>query len=223
MRILLVEDEQHLSEAVAYILKKNHYTVDTVYDGQSGLDYAQTGIYDLIILDIMLPVMDGIQVLQTLRRSHLDTPVLLLSAKSEIQDKVQGLDSGADDYLAKPFSTDELLARIRALTRRKGEIAADNNLTFGDITLIPSTMTLSRGNLSVNLTQKEFQVLEHLIRRGNMISPKEQIIEKLWGFDSDAEANHVEVYVSFLRKKLNFVKSNVTIHAVRGVGYVLKA
>lgn len=223
MRILLVEDEQHLSEAVAYILKKNHYTIDTVYDGQSGLDYAQTGIYDLIILDIMLPVMDGIQVLQTLRRSHLDTPVLLLSAKSEIQDKVQGLDSGADDYLAKPFSTDELLARIRALTRRKGEIAADNNLTFGDITLIPSTMTLSRGNLSVNLTQKEFQVLEHLIRRGNMISPKEQIIEKLWGFDSDAEANHVEVYVSFLRKKLNFVKSNVTIHAVRGVGYVLKA
>lgn len=223
MRILLVEDEQHLSEAVAYILKKNHYTVDTVYDGQSGLDYAQTGIYDLIILDIMLPVVDGIQVLQTLRHSHLDTPVLLLSAKSEIQDKVQGLDSGADDYLAKPFSTDELLARIRALTRRKGEIAADNNLTFGDITLIPSTMTLSRGNLSVNLTQKEFQVLEHLIRRGNMISPKEQIIEKLWGFDSDAEANHVEVYVSFLRKKLNFVKSNVTIHAVRGVGYVLKA
>ena len=222
MRILLVEDELHLSEAVAYILRKNHYTVDTVYDGQNGLDYAQTGIYDLIIFDIMLPVMDGIQVLQTLRRSHIDTPVLLLSAKSEIQDKVQGLDSGADDYLAKPFSTEELLARIRALSRRKGEIAIDNNLAFGDITLTPSTMTLSRGSLSVNLTQKEFQVLEHLIRRGNMISPKEQIIEKLWGFDSDAEANHVEVYVSFLRKKLQFVKSNVTIHAVRGVGYVLK-
>lgn len=223
MRILLVEDEQHLSEAVAHILKKNHYTVDAVYDGQDGLDYAETGIYDLIILDIMLPKLDGISVLRELRRSRLDTPVLLLSAKSEISDKVQGLDSGADDYLAKPFSTDELLARIRALSRRKGEVAADNNLIFGDILLNTSTMALSKGGLSVNLTLKEFEVLEHLIRRGDMISPKEQIIEKLWGFDSDAEANHVEVYVSFLRKKLSFVKSDVTIQAIRGVGYVLKA
>lgn len=223
MRILLVEDEQHLSEAVAHILKKNHYTVDAVYDGQDGLNYAETGIYDLIILDIMLPKLDGISVLRALRRSRLDTPVLLLSAKSEISDKVQGLDSGADDYLAKPFSTDELLARIRALSRRKGEVAADNNLAFGDILLNTSTMALSKGSLSVNLTLKEFEVLEHLIRRGDMISPKEQIIEKLWGFDSEAEANHVEVYVSFLRKKLSFVKSDVTIQAVRGVGYVLKA
>ncbi len=222
MRILLVEDEQHLSEAVAHILKKNHYTVDAVYDGQDGLNYAETGIYDLIILDIMLPKLDGISVLRALRRSRLDTPVLLLSAKSEISDKVQGLDSGADDYLAKPFSTDELLARIRALSRRKGEVAADNNLAFGDILLNTSTMALSKGSLSVNLTLKEFEVLEHLIRRGDMISPKEQIIEKLWGFDSEAEANHVEVYVSFLRKKLSFVKSDVTIQAVRGVGYVLK-
>ena len=223
MRILRVEDEQHLSEAVAHILKKNHYTVDAVYDGQDGLNYAETGIYDLIILDIMLPKLDGISVLRALRRSRLDTPVLLLSAKSEISDKVQGLDSGADDYLAKPFSTDELLARIRALSRRKGEVAADNNLAFGDILLNTSTMALSKGSLSVNLTLKEFEVLEHLIRRGDMISPKEQIIEKLWGFDSEAEANHVEVYVSFLRKKLSFVKSDVTIQAVRGVGYVLKA
>ena len=222
MRILLVEDEQHLSEAVAHILKNNHYTVDAVYDGQDGLNYAETGIYDLIILDIMLPKLDGISVLRALRRSRLDTPVLLLSAKSEISDKVQGLDSGADDYLAKPFSTDELLARIRALSRRKGEVAADNNLAFGDILLNTSTMALSKGSLSVNLTLKEFEVLEHLIRRGDMISPKEQIIEKLWGFDSEAEANHVEVYVSFLRKKLSFVKSDVTIQAVRGVGYVLK-
>ena len=223
MRILLVEDEQHLSEAVAHILKKNHYTVDAVYDGQDGLDYAMTGIYDLIVLDIMLPKLDGISVLRELRHSRLDTPVLLLSAKSEISDKVQGLDSGADDYLAKPFSTDELLARIRALSRRKGEVAADNNLHFGDILLNTSTMALSKDSLSVNLTLKEFEVLEHLIRRGEMISPKEQIIEKLWGFDSEAEANHVEVYVSFLRKKLSFVKSGVTIQAVRGVGYVLKA
>ena len=223
MRILLVEDEQHLSEAIAHILKKNHYTVDAVFDGSDGLDFALTGIYDLIILDIMLPKMDGISVLKRLRQEGYDTPVLLLSAKSEISDKVKGLDSGADDYLAKPFNTEELLARIRALSRRKGEIVSDNNLVFGDITLNISTMTLSKDNLSVNLTLKEFEVLEHLIKRGEMISPKNQIIEKLWGFDSEAEANHVEVYVSFLRKKLSFVKSNVTIQAVRGVGYVLKA
>lgn len=222
MKILLVEDEKHLSEAVVHILKKNHYSADAVYNGHDGLDYGLSNIYDLIILDIMLPELDGISVLKQLRGSGCDIPVLLLSAKSEISDKVLGLDSGADDYLAKPFNTEELLARVRALTRRRGDVAVDNKLKFGDIYLDSSTMNLVQNDLSVNLTLKEYEVMEYLIRRGDMISPKTQLLEKLWGYESEAEANHVEVYISFLRKKLSFIKSSVTIQAVRGVGYVLK-
>lgn len=222
MRILVVEDERHLAEALAQILKKNHYTVDCVYDGEGGLDFALSNIYDVIVLDIMLPKMDGISILKEIRAEKNDTPVILLTAKSEIMDKVRGLDSGADDYLAKPFHTDELLARIRALGRRRGELAGSDTLTFGDIGLTPSKLALTCGANEINLTLKESELLEFLIRAGEMISPKDQIIEKLWGFDSEAEANHVEVYVSFLRKKLKFVKSNVSIHAVRGVGYILK-
>ena len=222
MRILLVEDERHLSEAIIHILKKNHYSADAVYDGRDGLDYGKSGIYDLIILDIMLPKMDGISVLKELRKSGCDTPVLLLSAKSEVSDKVLGLDSGADDYLAKPFNTEELLARIRALSRRRGDAAVDSKLEFGDINLDMATMTLSKNDVSVNLTLKEYEVMEHLIRRGDMISPKTQLLEKLWGYESEADANHVEVYISFLRKKLSFIKSDVSIQAVRGVGYVLR-
>ena len=174
MRILVVEDELHLSEALSHILKKNNYTVDVANDGETGLDNALSGIYDVIVLDIMLPKMDGITVLKTLRSEGFDTPVILLTAKNEISDKVLGLDSGADDYLAKPFNTEELLARIRALGRRRGEIVSNTNT-----------------------------------------------IEKLWGFDSEAESNHVEVYISFLRKKLAFVHSKVSINTVRGVGYTL--
>ncbi len=222
MKILLVEDEKHLSEAVVHILKKNHYSADAVYNGRDGLDYGLSNIYDLIILDIMLPELDGIFVLKQLRGSGCDIPVLLLSAKSEISDKVLGLDSGADDYLAKPFNTEELLARVRALTRRRGDVAVDNKLKFGDIYLDSSTMNLVKNDLSVNLTLKEYEVMEYLIRRGDMISPKTQLLEKLWGYESEAEANHVEVYISFLRKKLSFIKSSVSIQAVRGVGYVLK-
>lgn len=222
MRILLVEDEKHLSEAVVHILKKNHYTADAVYNGRDGYDYAITGIYDLIILDIMLPELDGISALKRLRSEGCGTPVLLLSAKSEVSDKVIGLDSGADDYLAKPFDTAELLARVRALCRRRGENSSDDKLRFGDAVLDSSTMTLSKGAQTVSLTLKEYEVMEHLIRRGEMISPKNQILEKLWGFESEAEANHVEVYISFLRKKLSFIKSNVSIQTVRGVGYILK-
>lgn len=222
MRILIVEDEIHLSEALTQILRKNNYTVDAVYDGESGLDNALSNIYDLIVLDIMLPKMDGISLLKNIRGEGISTPVILLTAKGEISDKVAGLDSGADDYLPKPFATEELLARIRALSRRKGEVIVDNALKFGDIELNPSILKLSCGNKEVKLILKESELLELLISRKNTAASKELIIEKLWGFDSDVEYNHVEVYISFLRKKLNFLNSDVKINTVRGVGYILE-
>lgn len=222
MRILIVEDEIHLAEALSQILKKNNYTIDTAYDGESGLDNALSNIYDLIILDIMLPKLDGISILKNIRGEGLSTPVILLTAKGEISDKVTGLDSGADDYLPKPFATEELLARIRALLRRRGEVIVDNTLKFGDIELNPSTLKLSSGSRSVKLILKESELLELLISRKNLATSKELIIEKLWGFDSDVEYNHVEVYISFLRKKLNFLSSEVKINTVRGVGYILE-
>lgn len=221
MRILVVEDEIHLSEALSQILKKNNYTVDCVYDGEDGLDFALSNIYDVIVLDIMLPKMDGLSVLKEIRRENLDVPVILLTAKGDVSDKITGLDCGADDYLAKPFNTGELLARIRALGRRRGEVAPNNNLSFGDITLNPLTLILEKGGHTINLTLKEFELLEYLIVHKGTVAAKENIIEKLWGFDSEAEANHVEVYISFLRKKLKFVSSNVSITTVRGVGYTL--
>ncbi len=222
MRILVVEDERHLAEALSHILKKNNYTVDVANDGETGLDDALSGIYDVIVLDIMLPKMNGISVLKELRSEGDDTPVILLTAKNEISDKVTGLDSGADDYLAKPFNTDELLARIRALGRRRGEIVTNTgSLSYGDITLNTSTLKLTCGTNEINLTLKESEMLEHFILHKDMVCPKEQIIEKLWGFESEAEANHVEVYVSFLRKKLAFVHSRTSINTVRGVGYTL--
>lgn len=222
MRILLVEDELHLAEALTQILKKNNFTVDSVYDGVSGLDNALSNIYDLIILDIMLPKLDGISILRNIRKEGIATPVILLTARGEISDKVIGLDSGADDYLAKPFATEELLARIRALSRRKGEIFPDNTLKFGNIELNPSTLKLSCENKDMKLILKESELLELLILRKNAIASKELIIEKLWGFDAEVEHNHVEVYISFLRKKLAFLESEVTINTIRGVGYVLE-
>lgn len=222
MRILLVEDELHLAEALVQILKKNHYSVDAVHDGESGLDNALSNIYDLIILDIMLPKMDGISVLQNIRKEGLTTPVILLTAKGEVSDKVTGLDSGADDYLAKPFATEELLARIRAMTRRKGEIIVDSALKYGDIELNTSNLKLSKDNKEVKLTLKESELFEFLLLRKGLVSSKELIIEKLWGFDAEVEHNHVEVYISFLRKKLTFLESAVSIQTVRGIGYVLE-
>jgi DNA-binding response OmpR family regulator len=222
MRILLVEDELHLAEALTQILKKNNFTVDSVYDGESGLDNALSNIYDLIVLDIMLPKMDGISILRNIRKEGIATPVILLTARGEVSDKVIGLDSGADDYLAKPFATEELLARIRALSRRKGEVLADNTLKFGDIQLNPSILKLSKGISDVKLILKESELLELLILRKNAVTSKELIIEKLWGFDAEIEHNHVEVYVSFLRKKLSFLESEVTINTIRGVGYILE-
>ena len=222
MRILIVEDELHLAEALTQILRKNNYTVDSVNDGESGLDNALSGIYDLIVLDIMLPEMDGISILKNIRKEGISTPVILLTAKGDISDKVAGLDSGADDYLAKPFATEELLARIRALSRRKSEVLPDNTLQYGDIELAPSTLKLSKGSKDVKLILKESELLELLILRKNAVTSKELIIEKIWGFDSEVEYNHVEVYISFLRKKLVFLNSDVIINTVRGVGYVLE-
>lgn len=222
MRILIIEDETYLAEALMQILKKNNYSADAVNDGLSGLDNALTGIYDLILLDIMLPGMDGISVLKTIRKEGVSTPVILLTAKGEVSDKVKGLDSGADDYLAKPFATEELLARIRAASRRKGEIIPDYTVKFGDIELNTGSLKLSRGPKEIKLILKESELLELLMTRKNAVTSKELVIEKLWGFDSDAEHNNVEVYISFLRKKLAYLDSSVTIATVRGVGYVLE-
>lgn len=222
MRILLIEDEVHLAEAVAQILKKNHYTVDMVHDGESGLDYALSGIYDLILLDIMLPKLNGYEVLTELREEKILTPVLMLTAKSEISDRVKGLDRGADDYLPKPFATEELLARMRALLRRRGELHLTNDLSYGDISLSTSSLVLTCGAMEIKLTLRESELMEYLITRKGLIASKEMIIEKLWGFDSEAEHNNVEVYISFLRKKLSYLKSNVTIVTTRGVGYALE-
>ncbi|MBD8840869.1 response regulator transcription factor [Paenibacillus sp. CFBP 13594] len=222
MRILIAEDEVHLAEAVSQILKKNNYSVDMVHDGRSGLDYAQSGIYDLLLLDIMMPEMDGITVLKKLRSEGNHTPVILLTAKGELSDKVTGLDYGADDYIAKPFATEELLARIRAALRRKGEVLPEDGLKFGDMELNTTQLKLSVQGKEIKLNLKENELLELLITRKQAITSKEQIIEKLWGFDSEVEYNNVEVYISFLRKKLTFLNSAVRINTIRGVGYVLE-
>ncbi|GGJ16324.1 response regulator transcription factor [Paenibacillus hunanensis] len=222
MRILIVEDELHLAEALMQILKKHNYSVDAVHDGRTGLDYAQSGIYDLLLLDIMMPEMDGITVLKTLRNQGNSTPVILLTAKGDISDKVTGLDYGADDYIAKPFSSEELMARIRAALRRKGDVPADDSLRYGDLELNMANLKLVVGGKDMKLNLKEAELLELLLVRKQSITSKEQIIEKLWGFDSEAEHNNVEVYVSFLRKKLNFLQSTTRIQTIRNVGYVLE-
>ncbi|MEC0168257.1 response regulator transcription factor [Paenibacillus graminis] len=222
MRILIAEDEVHLAEALTQILKKQNYSVDAVHDGRSGLDYAQSGIYDLLLLDIMMPEMDGITVLKKLRSEGISTPVIMLTARGEITDMVTGLDYGADDYIAKPFSSEELLARIRAALRRKGEVIPDDTLKLGDIELNTANLRLSVKGKEIKLNLKENELLELLILRKQAVTSKEQIIEKLWGFDSEAEHNNVEVYISFLRKKLTFLNSEVRINTIRNVGYVLE-
>ncbi|GAE86955.1 response regulator transcription factor [Acetivibrio straminisolvens] len=222
MRILIIEDNVRLAENISQLFKKSNYIVTCVYNGEDGLDFALTGIYDIIVLDTKLPKMDGITLLKTLRKRNLPTPVILISDKNTPSDIVIGLDSGADDYLAKPFSPEVLMARIRALGRRKGGIVMNNILSFGDIELNTSNFMLSTQSSEINLTRREYELLEFLILRKGMISPKETIIEKLWGFDSKANANHVEVYISFLRKKLYNINSKVTIDTIRGAGYELK-
>ena len=192
-----------------------------VVEDEDGLDYAMTGIYDCIILDIMLPKMNGIEVLGALRKGHISTPVLLLTAKSDTEDKIKGLDAGADDYLTKPFVSGELLARVRSLTRRRGEVVTDE-FTFGDIALNKSTFSLSREGQFVKLSLKEYQIMEMLMANPRQLIPKERFIEKIWGYESDVEYNNVEVYISFLRKKIAAVGSKVCIKTARGIGYFLE-
>ena len=222
MKLLLVEDEVQLSEALSQILIKNNYSVDAVYDGDDGLNYGLTDIYDVIILDIILPKLNGLQVLRMLRKKGISTPIILLTAKDSVEDKVTGLDLGADDYLPKPFSSEELLARLRALTRRKGEVINDNILDFGDIRLNLSTYDLECKNNSITLTLKEFDILHYFMQRPKSIVSKDDLITKLWGFDSEADHNNIEVYISFLRKKLTHIDSSVKISTIRRVGYKLE-
>lgn len=220
MRLLLAEDERYLSSALCEILSKQKYDVDPVYEGESALAYIRSGVYDLVILDIMMPKMDGIAVLRTIRSEKNPIPVLMLTARDEVQDKVAGLDFGADDYMTKPFSTDELLARIRALTRRRGEVLMEV-LEHGDLSLNPKTMELSCGSNKVALSFKEFNIMEMLLQNAGQILTKERIIEKVWGGDSDAEHNNLEVFISFIRKKMRFLGSTVEIKTSRGLGYSL--
>lgn len=221
MRLLLCEDERSLSRAVEAILRKNNYSVDAVYDGRDALDYIVNGNYDGIILDIMMPVMDGIEVLKKVRSRGITTPILLLTAKSEIEDKVNGLDSGADDYLTKPFDTRELLARIRAMTRG-GSARADTTLRLGNITLDLASYELSSPSGSYKLANKEFQMMEMLMRNPKKLMSTEAFMEKIWGFDSDSELSVVWVYISYLRKKLTALSANISIKAHRNAGYYLE-
>lgn len=222
MRLLLVEDEKQLSEALQQILIRNKYSVDAVYNGDEGLDYSLTGVYDVIILDIMLPKLNGLEILKMIRRRKISTPVILLTAKDSVEDKILGLDSGADDYLPKPFSPDELLARLRALTRRNGDFINENILEFSDIRLNLSTYDMEVNDNSITLTQKEFEILKYFMQRPKLVVSKDDLITKLWGFDSDVEHNNIEVYISFLRKKLAYVESDVKITTIRRVGYRLE-
>lgn len=220
MRVLIVEDEHRLAETLSQILKEQRYQTDTVHDGTDGLDYALSGQYDLILLDVMLPRLSGFEVAQRLRAAHVSTPILMLTARDEVSDKITGLDCGADDYMTKPFDTGELLARVRALTRRQGEVLSET-LTVFDLTLNLSTRCLGCAGRSVRLGFKEFDVLRLLMAAPRAVVPKEDIISKVWGIESDAEENNVEVYISFLRKKLAFLGSGVSIATVRKVGYHL--
>ncbi len=221
MRLLLAEDEKDLSKALCTILKHNNYSVDAVYNGQDALDYGLCENYDGIILDIMMPKKNGIEVLSELRKQNVSTPILMLTAKAELEDVILGLDAGADDYLTKPFQMGELLARVRALTRRKSEFSP-NVLSFGNITLNRETFELSAENQSIRLGNKEFQMLELLMSNPGRLISTEQFMERIWGYETEAEINVVWVYISYLRKKLTTLNANLEIKAVRGVGYTLE-
>lgn len=221
MRLLLCEDERSLSRAISTILEKNNYSVDAVFDGEEALEYAQTGNYDGIILDLMMPKLDGMSVLKTIRDRGDSTPVLILSAKSEIENKVDGLDAGANDYLTKPFEFRELLARIRAMTRSSGG-QVDSTLTFGNVKLDCTNYTLSTDKGQVSLANKEFQLMQMLMRHPSHLISTEKFMERIWGYDSDTEINVVWVYISYLRKKLAGIGADIRIMAHRGTGYSLE-
>lgn len=221
MRLLLAEDERSLSKAVITILEKNNYSADAVYDGESALEYLENGNYDGAVLDIMMPIMDGITVLKKLRERGSLIPVLLLTAKSDIDDKVLGLDSGANDYLTKPFHSKELLARIRAMTRSR-TAEPDSQLRFGSLVLDRATFELSSPAGSFRLANREFQMLELLMANPRQLISKERFMEKIWGFDSDVDSNVVGVHLSYLRKKLAALRADVRIQASRNAGYFLE-
>ncbi len=223
MRVLLVEDEKRMAQALCELLRQENYEVDHFDNGSDGLSAIESDIYDIVVLDVMLPGMNGYEVAKKARGKGITTPILMLTAKAELDDKVTGLDSGADDYLTKPFMTRELLARLRALARRRLS-TADGVLSFGDIALDTATLTLSctTNGQSVRLGEKEYRILEYLISNGAQILTREQLAVKIWGFESEAEYNNVEVYMSFTRKKLAFVGAKTEIKAVRGVGYELR-
>ena len=224
MRILVVEDERRLSDALAQILREEKYMVDAVYTGTDGLAYAESGIYDVIVLDVMLPGLNGFEVVSALRRKKVVTPVLMLTARGEVTDKIKGLDSGADDYMTKPFSPGELLARIRVLSRRKGEVILDE-VCFADLLFRLSSMELfcSQTNKKIGLSFRESEMIKLLIGAQGAIVSKEDLITKIWGYDSDATDNNVEAYISFLRKKLSHIGSRSEIVTVKRVGYKLEA
>lgn len=221
MRILLAEDEKSLSRALVALLEKNNYSVDAVYDGEEALHYIESGNYDAIILDVMMPRRDGISALCEIRERGYNTPVLILSAKSEVDDKVLGLDSGANDYLTKPFAVKELLARIRSITRQ-GEDRCDSKMHFGNLTLDLATYELSSKDGSCKLANKEFQMMQLLMRNPSHLISTEKFMEKIWGYDSDAEINVVWVYISYLRKKLAKIGADVEIRTHRNSGYSLE-
>ena len=221
MRVLIVEDEIRLAETLGQIIMEQKYQTDIVHDGEAGLDYALSGQYDVIVLDVMLPKINGFDVVKKLRQNKNATPVLMLTARDEVRDKVEGLDYGADDYMTKPFVPEELLARIRALSRRQGEVLIET-LNFSDLTLQLDTYMLQCGTKSIRLGYKEFEILKLLMSNPGMVIPKESILIKIWGSESDAEDNNVEAYISFLRKKFNYLGSGVSIGTVRKVGYHLE-
>ncbi len=221
MNILVVEDEVSLAKAIKQILEKRGWFADTVYNGNDALDYVSGFAYDLVILDVMLPGQDGFKVVEKMRKAGMNTPVLMLTARSEISDKVTGLTSGADDYMTKPFDPEELAARVIALTRRKGEITMDT-LEYGDLKLDLTSAVLSRAEESVQLSKKEFELAKLFMQNPSNTLTKENIITKVWGYDSEATDNNAEAYISFLRKKLKFLKSNVGIKNIQKIGYRLE-
>lgn len=221
MRVLIVEDERRLAQTLADLMEAHNYGADIAYDGEEGLDNALSGIYDVILLDVMLPKRSGYEIVHALRKEGDKTPVLMLTARTEVEDRINGLDSGADYYLTKPFDSNELLACIRAITRRNTD-AVDNALAFGDLRLELDTCKLSCGERSVRLSKKEFAMMEKLMANSGKVVTKEQLLLSVWGYESDAEDNNVEVYISFLRKKLKHLKSFVSIKTLRMVGYTLQ-
>ena len=222
MRLLIVEDEVRLADTLRQLLHRQGYTADVCHDGVSGLDNAMSGIYDLVVLDVMLPGMNGFQVAQKLREAGVAAPVVMLTARGSLEDRVRGLDCGADYYLTKPFEAEELLACVRTLLRRGGgQLRENDQVSWGDLTLERSTVTLTCGQRQARLSRREFDLMELLLINGEQVVTKEQMLTKVWGYDSQAEDNNVEVYISFLRRKLTYLHSAVRIRTLRMLGYCL--